>query len=71
MRRDLVSVQYPRTRVGAVVSDANGKRYEGHAANVLRGLRRAHGDDEVVDEVLRAGWANAAGLYFADLVPGS
>jgi hypothetical protein len=70
MRRDLVSVRHPRTGLGAVISDANGKRFTGAAANVLGGMRAQFGDDETVDLVLEEGWANAAGLYFGELVPG-
>lgn len=70
MRRDLVSVRHPRTKLGAVISDARGKRFEGSAANILGGMRAQFGDDQTVDLVLEEGWANAAGLYFSELVPG-
>lgn len=70
MRRDLVSVRKPRTKIGAVISDANGKHFDGAAGGVLQGMRREFGDDQTIDLVLEQGWANGAGLYFTDLVPG-
>lgn len=69
VRRDLISVRHPRTKLGAVISDARGKRFEGSAANVLGGMRRQFGDERTVDLVLDEGWANAAGLYFGELLP--
>lgn len=69
MKRDLVSVRHPRTALGAVVSDARGRRFEGQAANVLRGPINEFGEAAVIADVMEHGWANAAGLYFAEPVP--
>jgi len=67
MRRNLRSLR-SATVLGAVVSDAAGKRFEGSAAGVLGGMRGEIGDPATVDEVLNNGWSNGY-LYFDPVPP--
>ena len=70
MRRALVSVRNPSVELGAVVVDGDYVALQGNAATVLRTLVQELGQRPAAQRVIDQGWANGAGLYFADAAPG-
>ena len=70
MRRALVSVRAPEAELGAIVVDGNFVDWQGGAPDVMRGLIADLGPDDAARMVMTEGWANGAGLYLAEAVPG-
>lgn len=66
MRRALVSVRNPGIELGAVVVDGSRVVLEGGAEAVLAAMVRDVGERPAAELVMAEGWANAAGLYFAE-----
>ena len=70
VRRDLVSVRAPKTVLGSVVVDGDFIEWTGAAPGVIGGLVRELGKEDAARLVMAEGWANGAGLYLTDAVPG-
>lgn len=70
MRRALVSVRAPETELGAIVVDGDFIEWQGGARNVMARMIYDLGSDGAARMAMTEGWANGAGLYLAEPVPG-